>query len=221
MTALTQYEYSQLVTPRPWIRHFWDVMGIPCRFVLFPDHWNQKCGWSSFEEERLRAVLPCIRGRLLDVGAGTNTLVKLYPGEGEGVDVFDFGGGARIVEDTSKLPYASESFDTITFVACLNHIPYRDAALKEAWRLLRPGGRVVATMINRFLGEIGHKIWWYSEDKERGMLPGETGGLNPAEMQQLFTQAGFVNLQASQFVYGLNGLFVAEKPENQALSAAA
>lgn len=43
-------------------------------------------------------------------------------------------------------------------------------------------------MINRWLGDVGHKIWWYSEEKHRGgMLPGETGGLDVKEMQGLLT----------------------------------
>ncbi|MGE3313500.1 MAG: class I SAM-dependent methyltransferase [Planctomycetaceae bacterium] len=203
---------TELEQPRSALKHAWNLAGLPFRFVLFPDHWNRNLGWSSLEEERLRAVFPAIRGRLLDIGAGPNTLCRLYGSNSVGVDVYDFGGGATIVEDTRHLPFADQSFDTVTFVACLNHIPYRLDVLREARRLLRPGGRVVATMINRALGDVGHKIWWYSEDKERGMLEGETGGLDVAEMRQLFVEAGFVDMTLSRFCYGLNGLFVATRP---------
>jgi SAM-dependent methyltransferase len=209
----------ELETPRTLLKHVWDIAGIPFRFVAFPDQWNRNLGWSSLEEERLRAVLPHIRGRLLDIGAGPNTLCRLYGSDAVGVDVFDFGGGATIVEDTRHLPFPDGSFDTVTFVACLNHIPYRLDVLREARRLLKPGGRVVATMINRALGEIGHKIWWYSEDKERGMLEGETGGLNVSEMRALFAEAGFVDTTLSRFCYGLNGLFVATAPSAASGSA--
>ena len=99
-------------------------------------------------------VLPEIRGRLLDIGAGPNTLVKLY-GSGTGVDVFDWGGGALVVNDTAALPFPDRSFETIAFVACLNHIPNRQQVLHEAKRLLSPGGRVVMTMINPILGGVG------------------------------------------------------------------
>jgi SAM-dependent methyltransferase len=197
---------------RRWAQSLWDAVGIPFRFVFFPDEWNHRLHWSSLEEERLRAVLPEVRGRLLDVGAGTNRLCRLYDGDAVGVDVHDFGGGATIIPDTRRLPFPDESFDTVTFVACLNHIPYRDEALREALRVLRPGGRIVATMIGRWLGGVGHKIWWYSEDKERGMAPGETGGLNVAEMRSLLEQAGFVSIERRAFAYRLNGLYCAEKP---------
>lgn len=213
MSMTLPFTSDQLLQSRSVPQHTWDLIGFPFRFVAFPDAWNKRLGWSSLEEERLRAVLPEIRGRLLDVGAGTNTLVRLYQGDGVGVDVFDFGGGTTIVEDTRHLPFPDASFDTITYLACLNHIPYRDEALKEGLRVLKPGGLIVATMINRFLGDIGHKIWWYSEEKHRGgMLPGETGGLNVSEMKNLMTSAGFENVKFKRFCYGLNGLYLAQKP---------
>ena len=81
---------------------------------------------------------------------------------GVGVDVYDWGGGAIIVNDSSNLPFADSSFDTITFLACLNHIPNRSDVIREAYRLIRPGGNLVVTMINPMLGKIGHTIWWYS-----------------------------------------------------------
>ncbi|MDB5339192.1 MAG: hypothetical protein JWN70_4811 [Planctomycetaceae bacterium] len=215
MSIALPFTREELLSSRSPMQHAWDLFGIPFRFVAFPDAWNKRVGWSSLEEERLRAVMPKIQGRLLDVGAGTNTLVRTYRGEGVGIDVFDFGGGTQIVPDTRELPFADGSFDTITYLACLNHIPYREDALREGLRVLKPGGRIVATMINRWLGDVGHKIWWYSEEKHRGgMLPGETGGLDVKEMKSLLTGSGYTNVQFSRFCYGLNGLYVAEKPRN-------
>ena len=40
-------------------------------------------------------------------------------------EVFDWSGNTLVVEDTSRLPLADQSCDTTTFVACLNHTPYR------------------------------------------------------------------------------------------------
>ena len=186
----------------------WDFVGIPARLIFFPPEWLQRCGWTTLEEERMRHVLPEVRGRLLDVGAGPNTLVKLH-GNGLGVDVFDWGGGALVVPDTANLPLPDRSFDTITFIACLNHIPNRQAALHEARRLLASGGRVVITMINPLLGGIGHAIWWYSEDKHRGgMLPGEVGGMWTGDIVALCQAAGLRLQSHRRFVYGMNHLYV-------------
>lgn len=212
------YRRKQLLRPRSLLRHGWDLVGLPFRFVLWPDAWNRRWGWSSLEEERLRAVLPHIKGRLLDVGAGANTLVRLHGQDSVGVDVHDFGGAATIVADTRSLPFEAGEFDTVSFVACLNHIPYRLDALREGLRVLRPGGRVVVTMINRFLGDIGHFLWWYSEDRERGgMVEGETGGLNVSEMLCLLRDAGCVQVQHRRFCHGLNHLYLARRPSESIL----
>jgi SAM-dependent methyltransferase len=193
---------------KSFLQSVWDAIGIPARLVLFPPEWLERCGWTTLEDERLLQVLPEVRGRLLDIGAGPNTLVRLH-GNGTGVDVFDWGGGAIVVEDTAHLPFAGASFDTITFIACLNHIPNRQDVLREARRLLTPGGKVVMTMINPLLGDIGHAIWWYSEDKQRGgMLPGEVGGLWTRDIVAMCNAAGLRLEKHRRFVYGMNHLYV-------------
>lgn len=195
-------------SPKGLLQTIWDFVGIPARLVLFPPEWLERCGWTTLEDERLLVVLPQVKGRLLDIGAGPNTLVKLH-GVGTGVDVFDWGGGALVVEDTSKLPFPDHSFDTVTFIACLNHIPNRDDVVKEARRLLAPGGRVVMTMIDPILGDIGHAIWWYSEDKQRGgMLPGELGGMWTKDIVAICEAAGLKLTLHRRFVYGMNNLYV-------------
>ncbi len=193
---------------KPLAQAAWDAIGIPFRLALFPQTWLPALGWTTLEEERLAAVLPHVRGRLLDVGAGTNNLVRLHR-DGVGVDVHDWGGGVVVVPDTSQLPFPAASFDSVTFVACLNHIPNRAEALAEARRLVRRGGRLVITMIDPVLGGVGHAIWWYGEDRHRGgMKPGEVGGLWPREVVRLAEAAGFSLVRHERFVYGMNHLFV-------------
>ena len=160
------------------LQHIWDLIGVPCRFALLPQHLLPCFCWTTLEDERLSVALPYVRGRLLDVGAGPNTLVHRYSGIGVGVDVFDWGGGALLIEDAARLPFADGSFDTVSCVAALNHIPNRRAALREMMRLLRDGGRLLLTMIDPVVGDIGHAIWWHDESHQRGgMKEGEIGEL--------------------------------------------
>ncbi len=201
---------SRLLRPHGVLQTIYDFIGAPLRMVVLPDAWSTRLGFTSLEDERLRVVLPELRGRVLDVGAGTNRLMDLH-GDGVGVDVIDWGGGATVVEDTRNLPFPDASFETVAFVACLNHIPYRDEVLIEAKRLLRPGGRVVLTMIGRWLGDIGHKIWWYSEDKHREVADGELMGMDPELMLRLLCEAGFADLVHRPFFYRMNHLFLATK----------
>ncbi len=211
-TPKLEQQRERLLRGRNLLQRLYDLLAAPLWMILLPDQTCRRLGLTCLEDERLRAVLPEIRGRLLDIGAGTNRLVELY-GDGVGVEVVDWGGSALVVEDTRRLPFDDASFDTVTFVACLNHIPYRDEVLREARRLLRPGGRVIVTMIGRWIGEIGHKLWWYSEDKHREIAEGELMGMDPHEVIDLLTAAGFELVAHRRFVYGLNHLFVARKPQ--------
>lgn len=50
--------------------------------------------------------------------------------------------------DITRLPYASGSFDGVILSEVLEHIPEEGAALREIWRVLKPGGRVAITVPN-------------------------------------------------------------------------
>lgn len=210
--------------PKPAHQVVYDFLASPLRMAVLPDSVSERLHLTSLRAERFAAVLPQLRGRVLDIGAGDNTLVKLYrthaDGLGQlleraeqsvGVDVEDWGGGCQLIEDAARLPFPDETFDTVTFIACINHITNRDAAIREASRVLRPGGRVVVTMINRFLGTIGHAIWWYSEDKHRHVDEEELMGMDRAEVLSMLTENGFSSVLEDGFVYGLNRLYVAQK----------
>jgi SAM-dependent methyltransferase len=202
------------------LQHSWDFIGAPLRMVVLPDHQSERIRLTSLRAERLRVTLPELRGRVLDVGCGDNMLLRLYrqrtPSDAAeksvGADVFPWSSDILQITNSATLPFPDASFDTISYLACLNHIPERADALKEANRLLRPGGRVIATMIESFVGKIGHALWWYSEDKEREMHPDELMGLDVAEMEALLKEAGLTVTKHQKFGYGLNNLFVAEKP---------
>ena len=84
--------------------------------------------------------------------------------------------------------------------------------LLEAKRLLRPGGRIVVTMIGEWTGRIGHKIWWYSEDKHREVDDGELMGMSVDHVMGLLRDAAYVDVTHSKFLYRLNHLFVGTKP---------
>jgi ubiquinone/menaquinone biosynthesis C-methylase UbiE len=128
------------------------------------------------------------------------------------VDVYDWGGGALILPDCSRLPFADGAFDTITILAALNHIPNRQEVLQEARRLLAKDGRLVITMINPVISAIGHRfLWWWGEHIERGMEPGEVYGFWNKELIDLVAKAGFRLTCHQRFVYGLNNLFVFQK----------
>lgn len=106
-----------------------------------------------------REVLAEASGRTIDIGAGTGVNVPLFPeAVSELVTVepdphmarqmrrklAESGSGARVVEaPAEELPFEDSSFDTAVFTLVLCTIPKPDAALAEAARVLRPGGRML------------------------------------------------------------------------------
>ena len=174
---------------------------------------EKSCELKILEEVRIAKVLPEVRGKLLDIGCGCNNLVGNYKGEGTGIDIFPWPGVDFVVEDTARLNFPNGTFNTVTFVACLNHIPNRKKVLKEANRILKPGGKIILTMISRRIGSIWHFFnrLWEERSKGRKFKQGEIGGLDCNEVIQLIKEAGFVLERREKFLFGINNLFIAKK----------
>jgi SAM-dependent methyltransferase len=162
----------------------------------------------ALEDWRLSKVLPLVRGRLLDLACGYNNLVRAH-GDGVGVDVYPWPGVDVVVEDAARLPFDDRSFDTVSVIAALNHIPNRAATLRELRRLVRPGGVFLATMIGPLTGRVAHFLFRHDEEVRGGMIEGEVDGIAPREMRSLITDAGFALVREQTFQLGLNRLYVA------------
>jgi SAM-dependent methyltransferase len=163
------------------------------------------------EPWRLRVVLPFVRGRLLDLACGYNNLTRAH-GFGLGADVFPWEGIDVRIGDAAQLPFRDGSFDTVSVVAALNHIPNREAALLEVMRVLRPGGLFLATMIGPRTGRLAHVFFRQDEARRGGMRRGEVDGIPPSAMRALLHQAGLELVREVPFQLGLNRLYVARKP---------
>jgi SAM-dependent methyltransferase len=168
---------------------------------------------SALELKRRQMVLEQVRGRYLDIGCGMNRAVQDYRkggGDGIGVDIYDFGGADLIVPDTARLDFPAGSFDTISFIACLNHIPNRGEVLREARRLLRPRGRVLITSLPPELSAVWHFLVrpWDEDQTERGMKEGEVWGMSTAQIKNLLADTGFDLIGHRRFVFGLNNLYI-------------
>ena len=98
--------------------------------------------------------------RLLDVGGGTGDIaLKLNEKGSQNIVVTDINtemlkvGRNRAMDrgvirgikwiggDAERLPFESSSFDAYTTAFCMRNVTHLDQALKEAYRILKPGGR--------------------------------------------------------------------------------
>lgn len=94
---------------------------------------------------------------MLDVGCGTGFLIDLLrkskTADYYGLDLSPemikvaeekLGGEASLtVGSADKLPYEDCSFDVVTCIQSFHHYPYPEKAMREVFRVLRPGGRYI------------------------------------------------------------------------------
>ena len=186
----------------------------PTRTVTEESHSDMKDSLGSFLLQwRIQAVRPHVSGRLLDIGCGTNSLVRCYQGEGVGVDVHQWGDVDLLVEDSAGLPFGDAQFDTVTIIAALNHIPNRGDVLKEAHRVLGEHGTLVVTMIPPRVSKVWHLLRkpWDVDQTERGMKDGEVYGLTAPQVRRLLESSGFEVFLERRFMLRVNCITVARK----------
>ncbi len=135
-------------------------------------------------------IIPALRkvlrqyagGKLLDIGCGTKPyrlMVKPYVSEHIGVD------HAQKPQDPSavdvcatayEMPFPDSSFDTALCTDVLEHLEDPQAAVSEAYRVVKPGGRAIYTV----------PLFWHIHEPPRDFYRYTEYGL-----RYLFENAGF------------------------------
>ncbi len=114
-------------------------------------------------------------GRALEMGCGRGVGVELILDEfgADRVDAFDldpdmvrragerlarYGDRVRLwVGDAAKIDAPDDAFDAVFDFGIVHHVPSWRTAVREAYRVLRPGGRLYAEEVLRDF--IGHPFW--------------------------------------------------------------
>ena len=137
----------------------------------FHDHARRVVRW--IEGGRVKTVLKLLRSsdehRVLDVGCGAgNVLAKAPARERHGIDLSPslvkraqekLGSGGVIVQgNAEQLPYDDEYFDRVLCTSVLSHVYAPEKVLAEAYRVLKPGGRLVVSVSNEDAIERGMKL---------------------------------------------------------------
>ena len=213
------------VTERRGLRAVVDTLTVPFRAVLLPG--DSRWGMTSLRDERMLMVKRYTGGGgVLDVGCGPgNVFIRSFCAKnGIGIDVFPYEGVEHIVEDMTKLPFLNKTFDTVTLIAVLSHIPEakRLPEFKEFHRVLKDDGRLVFTEGEPITQWLIHKwIWLYDRvfstnwdvDRERGMEEGESYCVPEREIVRLISEASFCLERKVYFQWHLNKVFVCKKAQ--------
>ena len=109
---------------------------------------------------RMRALWPDLNGmRLMGLGYAT-PYMRLFQEEAErvasfapapqGVIRWPLSGQAQVcLTDDFALPLPDDSFDRVLMIHALEHSEARTAMMREIWRVLTPGGRLLVVVGNR------------------------------------------------------------------------
>lgn len=124
----------------------------------------------------LEPVLAALDGapgfELIDVGGGTGNYADALRDRGWRVTVVDRSskmiaragqkGLSTVQADATALPFADESVDAVGMLSMLHQVRDWRAALSEAKRVLRSGGRLAVTLLSaEHIREVTWVYWWF------------------------------------------------------------
>jgi len=149
-------------------------------YTRFAGVYDWAVKWFPLWRNWITQALPHIRGpRVLEVSFGTGYLLTQYADsytthgidynqaliEIASINLSEAGMSASLLRaDVVKLPYASESFDTLVNTMAFTGYQDGEGALIEMWRVLKPGARLVMVDIaypndGNWLGVQATRMW--------------------------------------------------------------
>ena len=156
--------------------------------------------WKGVAEALLRLMPPMV---IADLGAGEGAFALLLAERATKVIAVD--NSARMIEvgrelarshgienveyrlgDMEEVPIEDSAVELVFFSQSLHHALHPERAVEEAWRILRPGGRVVILDLAK------HRF-----EEARELYADEWLGFSESEMEAMLEKSGFTAVQTS------------------------
>lgn len=173
---------------------------------------------------RIRKILPSIQTikepTILDVGCGVEAKLlhdlEPYIKQGVGVDFKCLEQETDTIKTMQvslgqRLPFEDNSFDIITMLAVVEHLEHHESIIREAFRVLKPGGVLIGTTPSRLakpvLEFLSFKLGIVSKEE----ILDHKRYYNKQDITDLMRQAGFENCEHHYFQAGMNNFFCCQK----------
>ncbi len=129
------------------------------------------------------------------------------------------------VAPCEDLPFANDTFDSITIAFGIRNVVDRKLGLAEMWRVLRPGGRMIILEFSTPRSTLFRQLYYFYF---RRLLP-VVGGLfsrynaykylpdsvldfpSQEEFSRMIAEAGFHNIHLHELTFGIATIYVGEK----------
>ncbi len=178
---------------------------------VYDHHYDQPRGrcYHTHISTYIMSALPK-GGKLLDIGCGTGLFVERYieaGGSAIGLDI-----SRKMIEQArrrcvacdytigtgEKIPFCDNSFDAVSSLLVFSYIKDPETMLNEAYRVLKPGGKIaVCTLGKKLLTRGIPAIYHISEKMNVNHVVMKDFGehyYDREEMNYLFTHAGFSDI---------------------------